>query len=220
MASRSKAAPAERGKAVVQALRKLYPDAECELTYGSAWQLLVAVILSAQCTDVRVNKVTPALFKKWKTPGDFVKAPPLELEAAIKSTGFYRNKAKNIKGAAALVVEKHAGEVPRTMEELLELPGVARKTANVMLSTAFHDPQGVVVDTHMKRVAYRLGLTRQTDPVKVERDLMKVFAEKDWEFVSHGVIWHGRRVCDARKPRCSQCSLAVLCPRKGVANAA
>lgn len=207
--------PAQAAKAVRE-LRKLYPDADCELTFKGPLQLAVAVILSAQCTDKRVNLVTPALFKRYKTAADFAAADPAELEGLIRSTGFFRSKAKSIREMAAAVVRDFGGRVPDTMADLLTLRGVARKTANVILSTAYGKSEGIVVDTHMKRVAYRLGLTRQTDPVKVERDLMACVARPDWNFFGIAMVWHGRRLCPARKPRCGECPLARFCPQRGV----
>lgn len=200
----------------VRALRRLYPDADCELSFDGPLQLAVAVILSAQCTDKRVNLVTPALFKRYKTAADFAVADPVELEGLIRSTGFYRSKARSIREMAAAVVRDFGGLVPATMAELLTLRGVARKTANVILSTAYGKSEGIVVDTHMKRVAFRLGLTRNTDPVKVERDLMACVARPDWNFFGIAMVWHGRRLCPARKPRCGQCPLSACCPKRGV----
>lgn len=198
------------------ALRKLYPDADCELTFDGPLQLAVAVILSAQCTDKRVNLVTPALFRRYRTAAEFAAAKPEELEGLIRSTGFYRSKAKSIREMAAAVVRDFGGKVPDTMEELLTLRGVARKTANVILSTAFGKSEGIVVDTHMKRVARRLGLTRQTDPVKVERDLMAAVPRKDWNFFGIAMVWHGRRLCPARAPKCGECPMSPHCPKRGV----
>jgi endonuclease-3 len=179
----------------------------------------VAVILSAQCTDKRVNMVTPALFRRYKTAADFAAAEPAELEGLIRSTGFYRSKAKSIRETAAALVRDFGGRVPDTMEELLTLRGVARKTANVVLSTAYGKSEGIVVDTHMKRVAFRLGLTRQSDPVKVERDLMACVAKPDWNFFGIAMVWHGRRLCPARKPLCGECPLSSFCPKRGVPGA-
>jgi endonuclease-3 len=206
----------DRARKTVTGLRKLYPDATCELTFDGPLQLAVAVILSAQCTDKRVNLVTPKLFKKYKTAEDFAESKPAELEAIIRSTGFYRSKAKSIREMAKSVVADFGGKLPRTMAELLTLRGVARKTANVILSSGFNLSEGIVVDTHMKRLAYRLGLTTKTDPVKVERDLMDCVAPKDWIYFSQGMVWHGRRACYARNPECSSCGLRGFCPRKKV----
>ncbi len=202
----------DRVKAILDGLKTLYPQATRELVHDDAFQLLVATILSAQCTDKRVNMVTPALFARWPDAHALAQAEPAELEEVIRSTGFYRNKAKNLLGMARVLVEKHGGQVPRTMEELLELPGVARKTANVVLGTAYGIPSGVVVDTHVARLSGRLGLTKEKDPVKIERDLMKELPRAEWIDFSHRLIWHGRRVCDARRPRCVDCLLLPVCP--------
>lgn len=201
-----------RVRRILNGLRKEYPDPQCALTHESPFQLLVATILSAQCTDERVNMVTKELFQKHRTPAELAAVPQEVLEVEIKSTGFFRNKAKSLRGMAQKLVEDFGGEVPRTMEELLSLPGVARKTANVVLGTAFGIAVGVVVDTHVGRLGRRLGLTGEKDPVKVERDLMEVVPRKDWVWFSHALIWHGRRVCNARKPRCHECRLARDCP--------
>jgi endonuclease-3 len=201
---------------IVELLHDLYPDAETELDWKTPLQLLFATILSAQSTDKRVNEVTPGLFEKYPTVEDFARADPEELEQDIQSTGFYRQKAKRLIGAAQQIVEEHDGEVPETMEELVDLPGVARKTANVVLGSAFGKPVGVVVDTHVKRLAYRLGLSQRDDPVKIERDLMEELPQNEWIFAAHALIWHGRRVCKARKPQCEECSLEPWCPRNGV----
>ena len=206
----------ERAKALLKGLRKLYPDAHCELDYGSPWELLVAVILSAQCTDVRVNATTKALFKRYKGVSAYADAEPAELEGLIRSCGFYRMKAKAIMETAKVVRDRFGGRVPDKMEELLELRGVARKTANVILSEAYKRPEGVVVDTHMARLSYRFGLSDEKDPVKIERDLMACVPRKDWGFWSHGVIWHGRRVCKALRPDCAACLLRPHCPQRGV----
>ena len=202
--------------AIIQGLRKLYPDAHCELDHKTPLELLVATILSAQCTDKRVNLVTKALFRTYRTAQDYAKADPDELEGLIRSTGFFRSKAKSIQETAKVLVAKHGGQVPDTMEELLQLRGVARKTANVILGTAYGRACGIVVDTHMKRLAYRLGLTDETKPEKVELDLMKLVPKKDWIFFSQGMVWHGRRVCFARKPDCPGCALNKVCPKRDV----
>lgn len=204
------AAPAE----VWKRLKQHWPNPRCELRHANPLELLVAVILSAQCTDARVNKVTEALFQRYRTARDYAESPEGELEAFIRPTGFYRNKAKNIRGACRLLADKHGGRVPDTMDELLRLPGVARKTANVVLSTAFGRAEGIVVDTHMARVARRLGLTKETNPVKIERDLMRLFPRKDWGDLSHAVVLHGRYVCKARRPLCGECRLNTLCPSR------
>jgi endonuclease-3 len=205
-----------RAKALLKGLRKLYPDAHCELDYSSPLELLIAVILSAQCTDVRVNKTTKALFKRYKTASDYAAADPLELEALIRSCGFYRMKAKSIIETARLILERFGGKVPDTMVDLLTLRGVARKTANVVLGEIYGKPEGVVVDTHMMRLSRRFGLTEEEDPVKVERDLAECVLRKDWAFWSHAVIWHGRRVCKALNPACDSCALRKDCPQRGV----
>lgn len=193
-------------------LARLYPEAECALNHSSALELLVATILSAQCTDIRVNLVTGPLFKKYRDARAFAEADPVELEQLVRSTGFFRNKAKSIRGAARLLVEKHGGEVPSTMEELLELPGVARKTANVVLGTWFKRALGIVVDTHVLRISRLLGLTKHEDPKRIERDLMELLPPGEWINYSHRVIWHGRKVCIARRPRCGECALSEECP--------
>lgn len=193
-------------------LQALYPDAHCELDYRNPYELAVATILSAQCTDKRVNMVTPELFRRWPTPEALAAAPREDIEQVIQSTGFYRNKAKSLSGFANQVVDHHGGEVPAVMEELVVLPGIGRKTANVVLGNAFGINEGVVVDTHVQRLSQRFGLTRETDPVKVERALMPLFPRESWAMLSHLMIWHGRRVCDARKPRCGDCALADICP--------
>ena len=211
----SSSSTAERVKRIVKILARHYGDAHCALVHKDALQLLVATILSAQCTDNRVNSVTKDLFKKYRSAKDFASADLKVLEQDVRSTGFYRNKAKNIQGAAKRIVEKHDGEVPSTMEELLELPGVARKTANVVLGTWFHQASGVVVDTHVHRISRRLQLTREDDPKKIERDLMKLLPAEEWIDFSHRLIWHGRRICAARKPKCGECPVAADCPSAG-----
>ena len=205
---------AERAGRIAKQLAAAYPDAECALVHSTALELLVATILSAQCTDVRVNFVTKELFKRYKSAKDFAEADPKELEAAIRSTGFFRNKAKSIRGAARMLVDNFGGDVPSTMEELLQLPGVARKTANVVLGTGFGIASGVVVDTHVQRLSRRLDLTKNTDPKKIESDLMKVIPENRWILFSHQLIWHGRRICKARKPLCIGCNLENICYSK------
>jgi endonuclease-3 len=189
-----------------------YPDARCALDFRTPFQLLIATILSAQCTDKRVNMVTPALFAKYPTPEALAAARPEELEEIIKSTGFFRAKAKSLIGMATAIVERFGGKVPNEMEELVGLPGVGRKTANVVLGNAFGRDEGVVVDTHVGRVSHRLGLTTQTDPVKVEQDLMKLFPRDEWTMLSHLLIEHGRRICEARRPKCEACFFLDLCP--------
>jgi endonuclease-3 len=202
----------ERVTHLLKAWPKIYPHAHCELDFCNPLQLLVATILSAQSTDKRVNMVTPALFRKYRTAKAYADAPLPELENAIKSTGFYRNKAKSIRGAMREIAEKHGGKVPDTMAELYTLPGVGRKTANVVLGNAFHKDEGIVVDTHVIRLSQRLGLTKQKDPVKIELDLMKLVPREHWTDWSHWLIWHGRRRCYARKPDCSRCEVFSLCP--------
>lgn len=197
---------------VFSRLEREYPDAHCELDHENAYQLLAATILSAQCTDKRVNEVTPALFRRYPTPVALANADPTELEALIKPTGFFRNKTKSLIGMATGIVETFGRRVPRTLDELITLPGVGRKTANVVLGVAFDTPEGVVVDTHVGRVSRRLGLTKQEDPVKVEQDLMREFPREDWTALSHLLIFHGRRVCVARRPRCAACVLNDICP--------
>lgn len=196
-------------------LDRLYPDAGIELDSASPLQLMVAVMLSAQCTDKRVNLVTPALFARYKTAAEFAAADPAELEALVRPTGFYRTKAANIRAACRAIVERHGGEVPRTLEELVALPGLGRKSANCVLGDAFGVP-GVTVDTHVGRLARRLGLTRDTDPVKVEFRLMKLLPRESWTRACHQLILHGRRVCAARTPRCGDCTLSPLCPKVAV----
>lgn len=199
---------------LLAALRAAYPDAECALRHRDAFELIVATILSAQCTDARVNMVTPEVFRRWPDPAGLAEAPQREVERVVRSTGFFRNKARSLRGMAAAVRDRHGGEVPRTMEALTDLPGVARKTANVVLGTAYGIAEGVVVDTHVGRIARRLGLTRERDPVKVERDLMALLPREEWVMFSHRLIHHGRRVCTARAPRCGECPLGPLCPSR------
>jgi endonuclease-3 len=201
----------QRVHAILQKLDEDYPNATCALNHDNAFQLLIATILSAQCTDERVNQVTKTLFVKYRTPKDFVYANPAELEQDIRPTGFFRNKTKSIIGASKKIVEEFGGEVPRTMDELLTLPGVARKTANVVLGTGFGIAVGIVVDTHVTRLSNRLDLSRNTDPKKIEQDLMQVIPQNKWILFSHQLIWHGRKVCQARKPKCVECNLETLC---------
>jgi endonuclease-3 len=195
-------------------LRELYPNAECALRYTSPFELLVATILSAQSTDKTVNQITPALFQKYPTPAAMAQADLGELEALIRSSGFFHNKAKNLKACAAAIIREHHGEVPRAMEALTKLPGVGRKTANVVLGNAFGINAGVVVDTHVQRLSQRLGLTIEQDPEKIERDLMSLVPQEDWTKFSHRMIQHGRQVCQARKPKCNECLLAPECPAR------
>ncbi|MBV8206112.1 MAG: endonuclease III [Acidobacteria bacterium] len=201
----------ERVRAILQILDSAYPAATCALHHGSAWELLVATILSAQCTDVRVNLVTPELFRKYPSPVAFAALKPEQLEPDIRSTGFFRNKSRSLVGAAKKVATDFRGRVPETMEELLTLPGVARKTANVVLGTWFKKNEGVVVDTHVHRIARRLELTRNDDPGKIEQDLMRIIPRDRWTDFSHQVIWHGRRLCIARRPKCAECPLEKHC---------
>jgi len=200
-----------RMRAILAKLDEAYPAATCALKHDNAFQLLIATILSAQCTDERVNQVTPALFRKYPNPGAFAYADPRDLEQDIRPTGFFRNKTKSIMGASKKIVEEFHGHVPRSMEELLTLPGVARKTANVVLGTAFGIASGIVVDTHVLRLAGRLDLSTNTDPKKIEQDLIAVIPQDRWITFSHQLIWHGRRVCQARKPKCIECNLEDLC---------
>jgi len=201
---------------IARCLAKHYPDAICSLHFRSPLELLVATILSAQCTDVRVNVVTKDLFRKYRTAADYARAALPELERDIQSTGFFHNKAKSIQGCCGILLERYNGQVPNDIDQLVELPGIGRKTANVVLGTAFGIAAGVVVDTHVGRISRRLGLTSQKDPTKIERDLMGLFDEKDWIALSHRMIHHGRRYCTARKPKCDECPLESLCPRIGV----
>jgi endonuclease-3 len=203
-----------RVRKILAKLDETYPDATCALHHQNAFQLLIATILSAQCTDERVNMVTPALFKKYPNPKAFAYADPSELEKEIRPTGFFRNKTKSIMGASKRIVEEFQGEVPRTMDQLLTLPGVARKTANVVLGVAFGIAVGVVVDTHVTRLSHRLDLSGHSDPGKIEIDLMAVIPQEKWISFSHQLIWHGRRICQARKPRCLECTLEPLCYSK------
>ena len=209
-------AKATRLKKIIAALDRTYPKAHCELNHADPLQLLIATILSAQCTDKRVNIVTKELFKKYRSAADYAAAPLAELEQAIKSTGFFRNKARNIQTCCRKLVERYAGKVPHTMEELTQLDGVGRKTANVVLGNAFGINVGVVVDTHVSRLSQRLGLTKQKTPEKIERDLMAIVPQKQWALFSHWLIWHGRRRCSARKPDCQNCEVKKLCPQIGV----
>lgn len=197
---------------ILDRLFAAYPDAHCELDYRNAYELAVATILSAQCTDKRVNLVTPELFRRWPDAAALAAAPREDIEAVIQSTGFFRNKAKSLSGFANRLMDAHDGEVPAEMESLVALPGIGRKTANVVLGNAFGRTEGIVVDTHVQRLSQRFGLTKESDPVKVERALLPLFPRQHWTILSHLMIWHGRRVCDARKPRCGECSLADICP--------
>ena len=211
---------AARVATIVERLHQAYPDARCSLDFNTPLELLVATILSAQCTDERVNIVTKTLFQKYRTAADYADAAPEELETDIKSTGFYRNKAKHIQAACRLIAERYDGEVPRQMEQLIDLPGVARKTANVVMGNAYGVVEGVVVDTHVGRIARRLGLTMSDDPVRVEADLMAALPPSAWLTFAHQVIWHGRGVCQAKRPACPECTLNDICPSSTVMAAA
>ncbi|HEY7181998.1 MAG TPA: endonuclease III [Blastocatellia bacterium] len=202
----------ERAGQIIRALKKSYPQAACALNHANPFELLIATILSAQCTDERVNIVTANLFRKYRRPEDYASVAREELERDINSVTFFRNKAKSIQEASRLLIEKHDGQVPRTLEDLVELPGVGRKTANVVLGTAFGIPTGVVVDTHVSRLSQRLGLTKNKQPEKIEADLIELLPQKEWIDFSHRLIWHGRRICQARKPACEKCGLEKFCP--------
>lgn len=206
----------EAGRAVARRLARIYPAAHCSLDFRSPFELLIATILSAQCTDKRVNAVTGGLFDRWPDAAALAAAPPEALEAVIRSTGFFRAKARSIRGCCQSLLERHGGAVPRSLDDLVRLPGVGRKTANVVLGSGFGQAAGVVVDTHVGRISRRLGLTRQADPVRAERDLMTALPRRHWIAFSHRLIEHGRTVCTARRPRCEACPLADLCPRVGV----
>jgi endonuclease-3 len=219
MPRQTKAAISARLNRIIAGLKQAYPDAHCELDHANPLELLIATILSAQCTDKRVNLVTAELFQKYRSAADYARAPLAELERAIKSTGFFRNKAKSIKTCCQAIVQKHEGRVPRTMAELTQLGGVGRKTANVVLGNAFNLNCGVVVDTHVGRLAQRLGLTKETAPERIEQELMKLLPRKQWTMFSHWLIWHGRRRCLARNPDCPNCEIKALCPRLGLPEA-
>ena len=214
--AKKETARAARAREVYARLAREYPNAHCALDFKNPYQLLVATILSAQCTDKRVNMVTPALFKRYPTPRALAAAKPEDLEEIIRSTGFFRSKAKNLIGMATALTERHGGKVPPVMEQLVEMPGVGRKTANVILGNAFGMNEGVVVDTHVSRVSQRLQLTKNTDPVKIELDLMPLFPREHWAMLSHLLVWHGREVCVARSPRCEECVLSDICPSSRV----
>jgi endonuclease-3 len=215
-AARRKRPTPERAREIYDRLAERYPDAHCAVDFRTPYQLLVATILSAQCTDKRVNMVTPALFKRYRTPAALADADPAELEELIKSTGFFRNKTKSLLGMSRALVERHRGKVPDDLAALVELPGVGRKTANVVLGNAFDKNEGVVVDTHVARVSQRLGLTRETDPVKIEQDLVRLFPSERWTMLAHLLIEHGRRICVARRPKCEECFLSDICPSSRV----
>ena len=202
----------ERTEKIIKLLKRAHPDAKCALNHSNAFELLIATILSAQCTDERVNKVTADLFRKYRKPKDYLKVPATELQQDIRTTGFFRNKTKSIQGASKMLVEEFNGEVPQSMEELLKLPGVARKTANVVLGVAYAKAEGVVVDTHVSRLSHRLKLTRHKDAGKIEKDLMEIVPRKNWIEFAHLLIFHGRRICKARRPLCEECVVEELCP--------
>ena len=201
-----------RAEQIIKLLKRAHPDAKCALNHSNPFELLVATILSAQCTDERVNKVTADLFRKYRKPEDYLKVPATELQEDIRTTGFFRNKTKSIQGACSMLVDEFHGQVPKTMDELLKLPGVARKTSNVVLGVAYGIPAGIVVDTHVTRVSRRLGLTKQKDAVKIEQDLVELVPRIDWIIFSHLLIFHGRRICKARRPLCEECQVEKLCP--------
>ncbi len=202
----------ERTEKIIKLLKRAHPDAKCALNHANAFELLIATILSAQCTDERVNKVTADLFRKYRKPGDYLQVPATELQDDIRTTGFFRNKTKSIQGACKMLVEEFNGEVPQSMEDLLKLPGVARKTANVVLGVAYGKAEGVVVDTHVSRLSHRLKLSRHKDAGKIEKDLMEIVPRKNWIEFSHLLIFHGRRICKARRPLCEGCVVEELCP--------
>lgn len=212
----SLAAKAKLASEIIAVLRRAYPDAHCELNHSSPLELLIATILSAQCTDKQVNIVTESLFRKYRTPRDYAEAPPEEFANDIRRIGLFRSKARNIQSCCRALLERHGGEVPRTMEELIALDGVGRKTANVVLGNAFRINIGIVVDTHVARLSGRLGLTRETAPEKIEAALMQLIPREQWADLSHWLIWHGRRRCSARQPDCAGCEVKALCPRVGV----
>lgn len=208
----SKSQRKQRTDKIIKLLKRAHPDAHCALNHSNPFELLIATILSAQCTDERVNIVTANLFRKYRKPEDYLNVPAAELQEDIRTTGFFRNKTKSIQGACKMLVEDFGGEVPSTMEELLKLPGVARKTANVVLGVGYEIAEGIVVDTHVNRVSHRLGLTKQKDAGKIEEDLMELVPRKDWIIFAHLLIFHGRRICKARRPLCEECVLEKLCP--------
>ena len=209
-----KSSPQATARNVLAALQKRYPHPRTHLDAQNAWELLVATVLAAQCTDARVNTVTPELFRRWPTPAALAEAPLEELESVIRPTGFFHSKAKNLLGAARRVRDVFDGQIPKSIEDLVTIPGVARKTANVVLFGAYGINEGLAVDTHVKRIAYRLGLTDETDPIPIERDLMKLFPREEWGDVNHRMVWFGREVCDARKPLCDACEMRSFCPRR------
>jgi len=202
----------QKTRKIIAALKRAYPDAKCALNHSNAFELLIATILSAQCTDARVNIVTADLFRKYRKPEDYLKVSPTTIQKEIRTTGFFRNKAKSIQGTAKMLTEKFAGRVPQTMEEMLELPGVARKTANVVLGNAFGISSGVVVDTHVSRLSHRLGISKQKQAEKIEKDLIELVPKKDWVIFPHLLIFHGRNICKARNPQCEACVIEKFCP--------
>lgn len=206
----------ERALIIYDRLSERFPAPESDLTWTTAWELMVATVLAAQCTDARVNKVTPVLFGRWPGPAEMATADVAEVEEVVRSTGFYRNKAKNLVAAGRLIMDQHGGDVPRTMAELVKVPGVARKTANIVLSNAYGIHEGVAVDTHVKRLSFRMGLTTSTNVSVIEKDLMKLFPRETWGDVNHRLVLFGRAVCNARSPRCAECELADICPKEGV----
>lgn len=203
---------------IINILKDTYPEAKCSLDFTTPFEMLVAVILSAQCTDERVNKTTPGIFSKYSTPEDFANIDIVELENLVHPCGFYKNKAKNIKATAKIIVDKYNGKVPETMEELMALPGVGRKTANVVMLEAFNKPQGIAVDTHCKRIANKLGLSKEKEPEKIEKDLLKIIPKEYYKDVNHILIWHGRNICTARNPKCNDCPLSKKCPKLDIPN--
>lgn len=196
---------------IIEILKKTYPDATCSLDFKTPFELGIAVMLSAQCTDERVNKITPILFKRYKTPEDIINSSLEEIEEIIKPCGFYKNKAKNVLGYSKMIVEKYNGKMPETMEELVKLPGIGRKSANVIMLEAFNNPQGIAVDTHAKRIANRIGLSKEKEPLKIEQDLIKLIPKKYFKDVNHILVWHGRNICNARKPQCEKCPIRKYC---------
>jgi endonuclease-3 len=217
LAKKAKAATPAQALTVYQVIRERHSDAHCELEHENPFQLIVATVLSAQSTDVMVNKITPELFRRWPGPSELANAEPGDVEKVLSKIGMFRQKTKNVIGLSKLLVDSHAGQVPRKLDELIKLPGVGRKTANVVLGVAFGAPEGVVVDTHVQRISQRLGLTKQTEPVEIEQDLMKLFDRSLWDPLSHTLIFHGRRVCTARKPACASCPAQTLCPSAFIA---
>lgn len=205
----------KNSKQIVKLLKERYPDATCSLDFETPFEMVVAVMLSAQCTDERVNKTTPSIFAKYNTPEDFANMDIGKLEELIHPCGFYKNKAKNLKACAQMICEKFGGEVPQNMEELVTLPGIGRKSANVIMLEAFGNPQGIAVDTHCKRIANKMGLSKEKEPEKIEQDLIKFFHKEDFKDINHLLVWHGRNICDARKPKCEECPVKEMCDEWG-----